>query len=223
MMRTNRTHAVVIGLTCGAAMAIVGCMAEGRKTTGERAFDTPQGGLHDGAAEKKALDVLDDLYRNERAGMLNAPPEDCRLIRILVEAVRAKHVVEIGTSNGYSGIWICLALRATGGHLTTYEIDAKRAALARQNFARAGVDKLITLVEGNAHEEVTKLKGPIDVLFIDADKSGYADYLRKLLPLVRPGGLILAHNTRNLAKDMQDYIQAVTTSPDLETVLLNPS
>jgi predicted O-methyltransferase YrrM len=169
-------------------------------------------------AEQKILSVLDDMHRNQRGGMMNVPPEDGRLLRLLTEAVGAKHVVEIGTSNGYSGIWMCLALRTTGGKLTTHEIDAARAALARENFKRAGVEDLVTLVEGDAHQEVTKLKEPIDVLFLDADKEGYIDYLNKLLPLVRPGGLILAHNTSSSAGAMRDYLHAITTSPDLETL-----
>jgi len=165
--------------------------------------------------EKKILSVLDDMDKNQRRGMMNVPVVDGRLLRLLTEAVGAKHVVEIGTSNGYSGIWFCLALRTTGGKLTTHEIDEYRASLARENFKRAGVDKIVTLVEGNAHETVTKLKEPIDILFLDADKEGYIDYLKKLLPLVHPGGLILAHNVPGSAPD---YVKAITTNPDLETV-----
>jgi len=165
--------------------------------------------------EKKILNILDDMDRNQRRGMMNVPIEDGRLLRLLTEAIGAKHVVEIGTSNGYSGIWFCLALRTTGGKLTTYDIDEGRAALARENFKRAGVDKLVTLVFGDAHETVKNLKEPIDVLFLDADKPGYIDYLNKLLPLVRPGGLILAHNIDMVG---QDFIKAITTNPDLETV-----
>jgi hypothetical protein len=127
--------------------------------------------------EKMILNILEDMNANQSAGMMNVPQTDGRLLRILTEAVGAKHVVEIGTSNGYSGIWFCLALRTTGGKLTTHEIDARRAALA--------------------------------------DKEGYIDYLNKLLPLVRPGGLILAHNVPGTAPD---YVKAVTTNPDLETV-----
>jgi caffeoyl-CoA O-methyltransferase len=167
--------------------------------------------------EKKILSVLDDMDRNQRRGMMNVPIEDGRLLRLLTEAVNAKHAVEIGTSNGYSGIWLCLALQATGGKLTTYEIDAYRASLARENFKRAGVDNIVTLIEGDAHKEVTKLKEPIDVLFIDADKEGYIDYLNKLSPLVRPGGLILTHNV-DMRGQLQDYVEAITSKPDLETV-----
>jgi predicted O-methyltransferase YrrM len=165
--------------------------------------------------EKKILSVLEDMDLNQRAGMMNVPREDGRLLRLFAEVAGAKHVVEIGTSNGYSGIWFCLALRTTGGKLTTHEIDARRASLARENFKRAGVDKLVMLVEGDAHETVKNLKEPIDVLFLDADKEGYIDYFNKLLPLVRPGGLIICHNT-----DMTgpDFIKAITTDPNLETV-----
>ena len=172
--------------------------------------------------EGRILEVLAEMAANEGGGMRNVSPEDGRLLRLLTEATDAKHVVEIGTSNGYSGIWFCLALRATDGRLTTHEIDAGRAALARANFERAGVDRLVTLVEGDAHEEVTKLQGPIDILFLDADKSGYIDYLDKLLPLMPPGGLVLAHNmSRNMADPK--YLEAITSNPDLETIFLHRS
>ncbi len=169
---------------------------------------------------KKILAVLDDMDKKQRPGMMNVPVEDGRLLRLLTEAANAKHVVEIGTSNGYSGIWFCLALHKTGGTLTTYEIDAARAALARENFRRAGVDKIVTLIEGDAHEQVTKLKDPIDMVFLDADKTGYIDYLNKLLPLVRPGGLIIAHNMNPRMAD-PIYIKAITSDPRLETIFLN--
>lgn len=173
------------------------------------------------AEEKKILEVLDDLDRNQRRGNMNVPVEDGRLLRILTEAVDAKKVVEIGTSNGYSGIWFCLALRRTGGKLITHDLDPRRAALARENFKRAGVDSMVTLVEGNAHETVSRLEGPIDVLFLDADKEGYVDYLKKLLPLVRPGGLIIGHNVVSQARSMEPFLEAITTNPALETVFQN--
>jgi len=169
--------------------------------------------------EKKILAVLDEMD-NERRGMMNVPVSDGRLLRLLTESVGAKHVVEIGTSNGYSGIWLSLALRTTGGKLTTYEIDKRRAELARKNFKRAGVDAMVTLVEGDAHKEVVKLTEPIDLLFLDADKTGYVDYLKKLLPLLRPGGLVVAHNMNPRQAD-PNYIKAITTNPALETIFLH--
>ena len=185
---------------------------------GDVAFDSVPMPKDD--AEKKILDVLKEMDQRQRPGMMNVPVGDARILRLLTEAVGAKHVVELGTSNGYSGIWFCLALQTTGGKLTTHEIDARRAALARENFAKAGVEKLITLVEGDAHEEIKKLQGPIDVLFIDADKEGYNDYLTKLFPQVKPGGLIISHNIKMFSKD-SDYMKAITTNPNLETLFLN--
>jgi predicted O-methyltransferase YrrM len=171
--------------------------------------------------EKRILSVLEDMCHDQHSGILSVPPEDGRVLRLLTEATGAKHVVEIGTSNGYAAIWFCLALQTTGGKLTTYEIDARRASLARENFKRAGVDKLVTLIESDAHKAVKGLKEPIDIVFIDADKDGYLDYLNKLLPLVRPGGLILAHNTTDVGSQMQDYLRAITTDPALETIFLH--
>ena len=165
--------------------------------------------------EQKILGVLEDMNRNQSGGMMNVPTVDGRILRLLAETTNTKHVVEIGTSNGYSGLWFCLALRTTGGKLTTQEINEGRASLARENFKRAGVDNLVTLVMGDAHQTVTRIKEPIDIVFIDADKEGYTDYLNKLLPLVRPGGLILSHNIDSTSGD---YINAITTNPILETV-----
>jgi predicted O-methyltransferase YrrM len=146
--------------------------------------------------------------------------EDARLLRLLAEAINAKHVVEIGTANGYSGIWFALALQTTGGKLTTFEIDPQSVKRARENFKRAGVDHLITVIQGDAHREVGQLTGPIDLVFIDADKEGYLDYLNQLLPLVRPGGLVVAHNMRVPPPEPR-FVNAITTRPELETIFLN--
>ncbi len=168
-------------------------------------------------AEKRILATLNEAVK---AGELyaNVPAPDGRLLRLLAESINAGHVVEIGTSTGLSGMWIGMALQKTGGRLTTFEMDKGRAATARAHFQKAGLDKIITIVEGDAHQNIARLKEPIDMVFIDADKEGYVDYLNRLLPLVRPGGLILAHNT-----DMvPDYMKAASTNPDLETVVFTP-
>ena len=170
------------------------------------------------ADEKRVLAVLDDVYRNHR--YLSVPEEDGRLLRILAESINAKNVVELGTSTGYSGLWILLALMRTGGRLTTYEIDRGRHEMARSNYERAGLLKHATLVLGDAHAEITKLTDPVDLVFIDADKEGYPDYLQKLAPLTRPGGLIVAHNMASPPPDPR-YVEAVTTNPAYDTVFLN--
>ena len=197
----------------------VGIIALGNMAWGkDRAASLEIPPLPKNDAEKKILSVLDDIESGP--WMANVVTLHGRLLRILTEAVNAKNVVEIGTSNGYSGLWICLGLQATGGKLITHEIDPERASLARANFRRAGVEHMVTIVLGDAHETVTRLKEPIDLLFIDADKTGYLDYLNKLLPLVRPGGLILADNMSQ-PKPSPDFIKAITTNPNLETIFLN--
>jgi predicted O-methyltransferase YrrM len=174
-------------------------------------------------AEGRIVAVLEDLYVHQSRGMGNVLPEDGRLLRMLAETLGARHIVELGTANGYSALWFCLALRSTGGKLTTHEIDPKRIALAQENFRRAGVEDLVTLVEGNAHETIQRLAGPIDLLLLDAEKEGFTDYLTKLLPRLRPGGLILAHDSSGQAHLMHDYFQAIAAHPDLETVFVDAS
>ncbi len=92
--------------------------------------------------------------------------------------------------------------------------------MARDNFRKAGVDGLVAQVLGDAHKEVARLKDPIDLLFIDADKQGYLDYFTKLLPLVRPGGLIVAHNMASPPPGPA-FVKAITTNPELETLFVN--
>lgn len=167
--------------------------------------------------EKRILAVLEELAPLRQYQIVS--PTDGRLLRLLTEAVGAKRVVEIGTSIGYSGIWFCLALRTTGGHLYTHEINPERIKLAKANFEKAGVAHLVTIIEGDAHETVLQHKEPIDIVFLDADKTGYVDYLEKLLPLVRPGGLIIAHNMRPGSADPR-FVEAITKNPELETSFL---
>ncbi|MHC4102737.1 MAG: O-methyltransferase [Planctomycetota bacterium] len=168
-------------------------------------------------AEARILAVLADMRRGR--GYANVSSVDGRFLRLLTEAVGARRVVEIGTSNGYSATWFALALRTTGGRLYTHEIDPERIRMARENFAEAGVAEIVTVIAGDAHDTVKQHTEPIDILFLDADKQGYVDYLEKLLPLVRPGGLILAHNMRRPSPDPR-YIEAITTNPDLDTMFV---
>jgi caffeoyl-CoA O-methyltransferase len=198
---------------------IVGCVlsiwvlvAEARRA-GVGQFQSSSLPLANTEGEHRIVSVLDQMVKFHQT-YLSVPVQDGKALRLLTEAADAKNVVEIGTSTGFSGLWFCLALQRTAGHLTTFEIDHSRAAMAREHFKKAGVEKIVTVVEGDAHAEVAKLKTPIDVAFIDADKAGYVDYLNKVLPLVRPGGLILAHNVEMVP----DYVKMVGANPNLETI-----
>lgn len=182
---------------------------------GTTEFDLPPLAKND--AEKQALAVLDEMSKGQ--WYLNVTTREGRVLRQLTEAVGAKRVVEIGTSSGYSTIWIALGVRATGGNVLTHEIDPEKVKMAKANFEKAGVNDLVTVVEGDAHETIKKLDGPIDVVFLDAEKKGYIDYLEKLLPLVRPGGLILGHDMNRPRPDPR-YIEAITNNPELDTSFL---
>jgi len=193
------------------AVVLVAAVALAQQKGGEKKMDqTAQTRV---AAERQIMAVLDRMARTHQT-YLSVPADDGRALRLLAETSGAKHAVEIGTSTGYSGLWICLGMLGTGGRLTTFEIDRERAAEARQHFREAGVEQMVTVTEGDAHQQLSKITGPIDYVFIDAEKEGYTAYLRRLLPLVRPGGLILAHNVNMVP----DYVKAVKAIPELETI-----
>jgi caffeoyl-CoA O-methyltransferase len=152
---------------------------------------------------------------------LNAPREDARFLNLLVKTVGAKRALEVGTSNGYSTIWIALGLEETGGTLTTIDIDPDRVKEAKANLARAGVAGRVTCLEGDAHPLVRTLEGPFDFIFLDADKGNEMDYFNALFPKLRPGGVILAHNAIRMKDMMREYLEAVAKHPELDTVVLS--
>jgi predicted O-methyltransferase YrrM len=207
MKRTSTLIAIVLIMGVGIAAQ----RPDSESSAPEKALNPPLGQTE---SEKKIRTTINNIVRTG-ALYANVPVADGRMLRLLTEAMNAKSVIEIGTSTGISGLWFCMALEKTGGKLITFELDPKRAALARTHFKQAGVDGLVTIIEGDAHKNIAKVNDPVDLVFIDADKPGYVDYLKKTLPLVRPGGLILAHNI-----DMTpEYMKAVTSNPALETVL----
>ena len=169
-----------------------------------------------GAAEARGQARL-AWMREHQTGMWNVAPSEGAFLRDEVAKMKAKRALEVGTSNGYSGIWIALGLGKTGGHLTTLEIDEGRAKLAEENFRAAGVERLVTLERGDALELIPKLSGPFDFVFIDAAKNEYVRYLQQVLPIVAPGGVIVAHNVTDLKSSLEDFIQAVKTNPQLKT------
>ena len=208
-----------------------------RRTVGRRDFLTAAGGLlglaaaagrgdaavgttgrRDPATLRRLLEEMDAVGR----GYWSVPGKDGEFLYFLVKATRAQNVLEVGTSHGYSAIWMGLALEETGGRLTTIGIDRARHELARTRVGQAGLSQRVTLLHGNAHGEVTKLDGPFDFVFLDADKEGQADYFHKLYPRkLALGGLLAAHNAIRQAASMRDYLDLVRKHPDFDTVTVS--
>ena len=172
--------------------------------------------------------VLDRLYAEDRAQRdadlpsaqrcRNLSPESGRLLSLLARAMDAKLVLEIGSSNGVSTIWLGDAVRATGGNVIGTEIIPDRAAEANANIREAGLADHADVVGGDAAATLTHLSGTFDLVFIDAEKEDYADHFRRAFPLLRPGGVIVADNVTS--HDITDYQELVRNHPDCETITL---
>jgi predicted O-methyltransferase YrrM len=174
-----------------------------------------------GGDDEPVLERLKWMRQNE-GNLWNINADEGAFLRDLIVKVHAKEGLEIGTSNGYSSLWIGMGLRKERGHLLTLEIDEGRAKLAQANFRAAGMNSVITLKLGDALQEIPKLHGPYDFVFIDAWKQDYVKYLNMVIPMVRPGGVITAHNVTDLKEELADFIKAVQTNPQLKTTLENP-
>jgi predicted O-methyltransferase YrrM len=151
---------------------------------------------------------VDAECRKERIPMLGREKAE-RLVEWIREQ-RPQLIVEIGTAVGYSGLWIADTLRRLGqGRLVTLELESERAARAKRSFERAGVDSLITQVVGDAREEVGKVQGPIDLLFLDGGFPNYYPCLMNCIGQLRDGALLVADNAGIGAAEMADYLDFV--------------
>jgi predicted O-methyltransferase YrrM len=152
----------------------------------------------------------------------STPRKDAEYLSLMVKATRAVQVLEVGTSQGYSAIWMALGLEETGGRLTTIEVDPGRHDVARKNVADAGLAGRITLVRGDAHREIPRLKGPFDFVFLDADKDGQVDYFQKLYPArLAPGAILAVHNAISEAGDLKEYTEMVRRHPEFDTAVVS--
>jgi predicted O-methyltransferase YrrM len=128
---------------------------------------------------------------------INVAPNQGKLLHVLARSIGAKRILEVGTLGGYSTIWLARAL-AAGGKLITLEYEPKHADVARANIERAGLAHLVEIRLGKAIDTLPKIAteggGPFDLIFIDADKPGNADYFAWAVKLARPGSLIIVDN-----------------------------
>jgi caffeoyl-CoA O-methyltransferase len=116
------------------------------------------------------------------------------LFNMVLRHSGAKRILEVGTSSGYSTLFLADAARANGGKVTTLEFSPFKVKLARETFEQAGVAEYVELIEGNALEKLEELEGPWDFVFLDGMKDEYIFYFSSLWPKVRPGGLVVADN-----------------------------
>lgn len=145
-------------------------------------------------------DVLNEVLQTSTDAELPAiavsAPQG-KMLMILAQSTGAKSILEIGTLGGYSAIWLARAL-PPGGTLVTLEYEQKHASIAEKNLKRAGVDKQVEVIVGAAVDTLPKLVGdkraPFDLIFIDADKQSYFEYLKWSVKLSRVGTLIIADN-----------------------------
>src|SRR5690606_27326883 len=187
------------------------------------------------AHEDALLRELREEIRHRGMPEIYISPDEGRLLQVLLTAVDARRVLEIGTLGGYSTIWMARALPADG-KLISLEIEPARAEVAREFARRAGLDGVIDVRVGAALDSLAGMEAegvePFDACFIDADKINYSAYLDYALRLVRPGGLILGDNAlwsgRVLeaepadedARAMQAFNQRLASAPELVATIV---
>lgn len=149
------------------------------------------------AAEDEALAQVERSLDEARMPHISVSATEGKLLHVLARLCGARRILEIGTLGGYSTIWMARAL-PPDGHLISIEVDPAHAEVARANVARAGVRDRVSVRVGRALDVLPEMESdglaPFDMVFIDADKPPYADYLRWALRLSRPGTLIVADN-----------------------------
>ena len=156
----------------------------------------------------------DAREKDRKKKFLNLERPTAELIYVLLQASKRKQVLEIGTSNGYSTIWVAAALKdRTDANFISIEISPDKLALARQNLSSAGFDRRVELKEGQATEVVAGLKGPFDCVFFDADRISAPAQLRLLMPQLSDDVLLLADNALSHPDEISAYIALVEQLP----------
>ncbi len=143
------------------------------------------------------------------------------LYNMIVDS-NAKSVIEVGTSNGYSGIWLGKALKKTGGKLTTIEFYDKRLSVAKENFEKCGVADVIETKQGDGATVLEYLPEDfrVDFAFIDANKAQYIKFFRLIEPHLNVGGYIACDNVISHASKVQTFLEAIDADPNYENVVL---
>jgi predicted O-methyltransferase YrrM len=152
--------------------------------------------------------------------LLNLEPDTAQLVSILARSSGARRLLEIGTSNGYSTIWLAASIGPKGGRVTSIDRSPEKQALARENLSKAGLLEYVDLRCGDATEVVATLPGPFDFVFFDADRKSAPDQLTLLLPKLAPVALILADNVLSHPAEIADYLAVVQSLKRLQHVVV---
>ena len=168
---------------------------------------------------KRLLHEL-EVFGKPHDGYYNISADTGKFFHILVLISKAKNVLEVGTSNGYSTIWLGEAAKQNKGKITTIEISEHKVKMAAENFKRAKLDRIIKIVHGDALEEIQKLEGKFDFLFLDAIKEDYINYFKLAYPKLTKGAVIVADNAIMFEKYMKDYLYYVRNHKNLRSVLV---
>ena len=172
------------------------------------------------------MDIIMDEITSETLAELektqkefwNIPRKTGVLINTFIKMMNIKNALEIGTSNGYSGLWIAKALKETGGKLTTIEYYEKRQSIAIENFRKCGVLDIIRPLQGDACETINSLykEEMFDFVFIDANKREYVKYFELIKPHLTQKALIIADNITSHAEKVQTFIDAVDADDEFQ-------
>ncbi|GHO88397.1 O-methyltransferase [Dictyobacter formicarum] len=162
----------------------------------------------------------DAQEQERRKKRLNLEPETAQLLSVLVRSGKRTRLLEIGTSNGYSTIWLAWAAHSTGGSVVSIDREEEKHRLADANLRRAGLREVVQLVQGDATSIVAELTGPFDFVFFDADRFSAPAQLKLLLPKLTPDVLVLADNARSHPEEIAAYLATVQQLPKFEHMVL---
>jgi predicted O-methyltransferase YrrM len=173
-------------------------------------------------SELEVFGEQNDRINNERPKrMLNITRDTGEFLGILVKASKAKNILEIGTSNGYSTLWLADAALHTKGHVTTVEYADYKIALAAKNFERSGLARQITQKHGDAGALLAGLTAAsVDLLFLDSERSEYVGWWPNIKRAIQPGGLLVVDNAISHAVEMAPFIELVRQDHDFTTSLV---
>ena len=164
----------------------------------------------------------EDTQPERAAGWRNLHPDSAALLAVLVRAKQARKVLEVGTSNGYSTLWLADAVRDTGGSLCTLEIDKARKKAARQNLRETKLEDFVRMEVCDAGEFLRDYPKYFDVVLLDADRSQYTAYWPHLQRiLTKPGSLLVVDNVLSHADEVQAFIALVEADKNFSSMVLD--